>query len=695
MPVSFTQKGYYEVWRDGQKISQHNREREATETITEHSAIHGDGDYEIRPPLVMAKAYGVVSNQDGGDTTPPTTPGSVSASATSATTGTVTWTASTDNVGVAGYQVFVDGSPVDTTTSLSYGLTGLSPSTQYSVTVTAYDAAGNNSPAGGPSLFTTDANSAPVWSLGNQAYETGDAVSIDLDANCTDADGDTITYSLVSGTLPSGLTLSGARNQTISGSVDTVETANFTLGASDGIAATQEVALTFTITEPDITAPAAPTGLSVVSTTSSSISLDWNDNAESDLASYTIYRSTDGVSFGVRQSGVLVSNFTDSGLNASTTYYYYVTATDDSDNESAVSSTVSDTTSAVASNNGTRINAILDNYTLPAAWSGSLLYPADPITTKEITVNSAADFNLYAGQSAPGGAGGWLITIGSSFNGNLSIAADDIDVVMDNSFTIVGDLTMDTGSRVSRVRWTGGNIGAGNAQSWRPVSDVLFDDVVFFGRIDLDSRPDPIGSTHRVAFINSDITTVGSTSGEDIDFTFETVSRTSAGRHSDIILGNCKVLNQNNSPTRFGYAERVVAVESYCWTDDGSFPTGATGFRFSSGSQNAFVAGRSGKPFVMVERQHLNYILSGTGSTCITNGTYDNIEFYSQGNFFGLHFSVPNTGTVSNVEWFSNIGAGETLSISPFTDGGGIQTSQAWDGLASSLRSSAAYGAQR
>lgn len=408
MPVSFTQKGYYEVWRDGQKISQHNREREATETITEHSAIHGDGDYEIRPPLVMAKAYGVVSNQDGGDTTPPTTPGSVSASATSATTGTVTWTASTDNVGVAGYQIFVDGSPVDTTTSLSYGLTGLSPSTQYSVTVTAFDAAGNNSVAGGPSLFTTDANSAPVWSLGNQSYTTGDAVSIDLDANCTDADGDTITYSLVSGTLPSGLALSGARNQTLSGSVDTVETANFTLGASDGIATTQNVALTFTISAPDTTAPAAPTGLSLSGISSTGMTLDWNDNAESDLATYTVYRSTDGVSFGVRASGITSSIYSDTGLNASTTYYYYVTATDDSNNESSASSTVSDTTLAL------NTPYDLSAYTIPFTYS----WPAAPTTTQ--TINVPSDMTI----SAAAATNGAVINVTSGDYGDVSAGSN-------------------------------------------------------------------------------------------------------------------------------------------------------------------------------------------------------------------------------------------------------------------------------
>ena len=301
----------------------------------------------------MSRVIGSINPAPGqpGDTTPPSEPGSVQASSTSATTGTVTWTASTDDVGVAGYEVFVDGSPVDTTTDLSYGLTGLSPSTQYSVTVTAFDAAGNNSTAGGPALFTTASNSAPVWSLGDQAYETGESVSIDLDTVCTDVDGDTINYSLVSGTLPSGLSLSGTRNELLSGTVDTVEVQNVTLGASDGIAATQSLALTFTITAPDTVAPSAPTGLTVTNVTSGSITLDWDDNVESDLNHYDVERSTVSASgpWGKRNAAdILVSSYQDTGLSGDTTYWYRVTATDDSGNESTPSAVVFDTTLSVS-----------------------------------------------------------------------------------------------------------------------------------------------------------------------------------------------------------------------------------------------------------------------------------------------------------------------------------------------------------
>ena len=90
------------------------------------------------------------------DTTPPTTPGNVQATAVSGTQINVTWAASSDNVGVAGYRVYRNGNQVgSTTTTLTYSDTGLTPSTQYSYTVVAFDAAGNVSSPSSPASATT------------------------------------------------------------------------------------------------------------------------------------------------------------------------------------------------------------------------------------------------------------------------------------------------------------------------------------------------------------------------------------------------------------------------------------------------------------------------------------------------------------------------------------------------------------
>jgi len=95
----------------------------------------------------------------GGDTSAPSTPGSPSASALSSSQISLSWTASSDNVGVAGYNVFRNGTQMGTATGSTYQDTGLSPSTTYVYTVQAYDAAGNISSHSSGGSATTQAAS--------------------------------------------------------------------------------------------------------------------------------------------------------------------------------------------------------------------------------------------------------------------------------------------------------------------------------------------------------------------------------------------------------------------------------------------------------------------------------------------------------------------------------------------------------
>ncbi|MFJ8042062.1 glycoside hydrolase family 6 protein [Kitasatospora sp. NPDC096147] len=95
---------------------------------------------------LLANAYPPVGGTTPGDTTAPTAPTGLTGTATSSSV-TLGWTASTDNVGVTGYQVFRGGTLVGTTTSPSYTDSGLTAATAYSYTVRARDAAGNVSAA--------------------------------------------------------------------------------------------------------------------------------------------------------------------------------------------------------------------------------------------------------------------------------------------------------------------------------------------------------------------------------------------------------------------------------------------------------------------------------------------------------------------------------------------------------------------
>ncbi|MEV4398582.1 glycoside hydrolase family 9 protein [Nonomuraea sp. NPDC049607] len=89
------------------------------------------------------------------DRTPPSKPGKPSVSGITGSGAKVSWAASTDDVGVSGYDVYLGAAKAGTATGTSYDLTGLSPATAYTVSVVARDAAGNSSPASDGTAFTT------------------------------------------------------------------------------------------------------------------------------------------------------------------------------------------------------------------------------------------------------------------------------------------------------------------------------------------------------------------------------------------------------------------------------------------------------------------------------------------------------------------------------------------------------------
>jgi hypothetical protein len=96
-----------------------------------------------------------------GDHTAPSVPAGVAATANSSTSATVTWGASTDNVGVTGYDVYRDGSKVKTVTGAvtSFQDAALQASTTYTYAVDAFDAAGNTSALSSGASVTTPAGS--------------------------------------------------------------------------------------------------------------------------------------------------------------------------------------------------------------------------------------------------------------------------------------------------------------------------------------------------------------------------------------------------------------------------------------------------------------------------------------------------------------------------------------------------------
>ncbi|MFC2040658.1 fibronectin type III domain-containing protein, partial [Chloroflexota bacterium] len=229
----------------------------------------------------------------------------------------------------------VNGSLSVTSDYIDTGLTG---GTTYYYVVTAVDLIANESSYSNEDSATpTDADPAAPTSL---VATPGDKqVSLDWTDNSEDdLDGYNVYRSTTSG---SGYTEVGSLVAT-SDYIDTGLTGGTTyyyvvtavdLIANESIYSTEASA---TPTDPP---PTAPTGL-VATPSDAEVSLDWNDNGESDLDGYNVYRSTTSGSGFVMINGSLVatSDYTDATVVNDTTYYYVVTAVDITSSESGYSS---------------------------------------------------------------------------------------------------------------------------------------------------------------------------------------------------------------------------------------------------------------------------------------------------------------------------------------------------------------------
>lgn len=127
----------------------------------------------------VSAASGAVSAttaEDAPDNEPPTAPSGLTVTGKTSTSVSLAWTASADNVGVAGYDVYRDGALAGTTASTAYTASGLAPGTTYVFTVKARDAAGNVSADSNALSVTTDTVSTPGWQA-NTSYTAGDLVT--------------------------------------------------------------------------------------------------------------------------------------------------------------------------------------------------------------------------------------------------------------------------------------------------------------------------------------------------------------------------------------------------------------------------------------------------------------------------------------------------------------------------------------
>ncbi|MCZ8229950.1 endonuclease [Flavobacterium sp.] len=198
-----------------QLLAWHNQDPVSAREIARNNAIYARQNnrnpYIDHPEYVQA----IWGSAPSSDTQAPTIPTNLTASAITATSVSLNWTASTDNVGVTGYAIYMNNTLKTTVTGTTASITGLSASTAYSFYVVAKDAAGNSSTKSTTITVTTSSGGTAATDLLFSEYIEGSSNNKALEiANNTGAAVNLSSYTIKkqtngAGAWSTGLTLSG------------------------------------------------------------------------------------------------------------------------------------------------------------------------------------------------------------------------------------------------------------------------------------------------------------------------------------------------------------------------------------------------------------------------------------------------------------------------------------------------------
>ncbi len=317
---------------------------------------------------MLAGCNGLGSSSSVGtpDTTPPTAPANLTATATLATQVNLSWAASTDNVGVAQYKVerctgegCANFAQIATPVSVGFNDSGLSASTAYSYRVRAADAAGNNSAYSNvfsdttPAAADTTPPTAPTNLVGTAASST--QINLSWTASTDNVGVTGYKVERCSGAAcanfaqiasPTGTTFNDT-GLTASTSYSYRVRANDAAGNNSAYSNTAGAA---TPAAADTTPPSTPTNLTATAASATQINLSWTASTDNvGVTGYKVERCTGAACANFAQIATpTTTTFNDTGLTASTSYSYRVRANDAAGNNSAYSNTASATTPAAA-----------------------------------------------------------------------------------------------------------------------------------------------------------------------------------------------------------------------------------------------------------------------------------------------------------------------------------------------------------
>lgn len=354
-----------------------------------------DGDNTILPwPPVNPAALPITATNiyvppTTCDVTPPTAPTGLTATAASPTTINLSWTASTDNIGVTSYKVFRDAapSPIASVVGTTFSDTGLAPSTAHSYTVMASDAVGNLSPASNTATATTPADTVAPSAPTNLTATAPNSTTVNLSWTASTDNVGVVSYSVfrdggaTSIAIVSGTSFSDA-------GLGVGSTHSYNVKASDAASNQSAASNTVVITTPgaDVIAPSVPTSVTATGASATVIDIAWAASTDNiGVTGYKVFRDGGATEIATVSTG---TSFSDTGLAVGSTHSYTVSAFDAANNQSAKSASVSATTQVTGALVSLSLNPT--TVTAPAPSTGTVtLSGAAPAGGLSITLTSS------------------------------------------------------------------------------------------------------------------------------------------------------------------------------------------------------------------------------------------------------------------------------------------------------------------
>lgn len=449
-------------------ITWHNQDPVSARELARNNAIYTAQNN--RNPYIDHPEYVQAIWNPTADAQVPTTPTNLLASGTTSNSVSLSWTASTDNVGVTGYNVYMNSALKTTVTGTTTTITGLTASTAYSFYVVAKDAAGNSSAssnlvnattAAGTSItycasqgnstadekigkvvfgtinntttgtagyenftaITTNVTSGtantititPSWT--GTAFSEGYAVWIDYNKNglFTDA-GELVWSKATSTTTPATGTITipvsaalGTTRMRVSMKYNAIPTSCEAIPYGQ----VEDYSVNIVAGTADTTAPSAPTALTASGTTQTTTTLTWTAATDNvGVTGYNVYRGT------TLLGTVSTTTYNVTGLTAATAYSFSVKAKDAAGNISASSNVLNVTTPTSGS---TASDLLFSEYI-----EGSSNNKALEISN---ATGTAVNMSIYSIKKQSNGAGAW--STGLALTGTLNNGS---------KFTIVNSL---------------------------------------------------------------------------------------------------------------------------------------------------------------------------------------------------------------------------------------------------------------